>query len=89
MEKQQSPTRYQAINLRAVLQAQGRKKEWLANEAGISPSLVTMLLSGKRTVSEEVAERIARAVGVPLFLIFELPISRVSHLNGRSHESAA
>lgn len=72
METNSHPTRYYATNLAAILEEQGRRKDWLASEAGISPALVTLLLSGERRASEEVARRIAKALGVPLFLAFDV-----------------
>ncbi len=75
MKKQTSSGRYRATHLAAVLEEQGRRRDWLAATVGISPALVSMILSGERWASEDVAERIARALGVPLFLVFELPSS--------------
>ena len=59
--------------LRSVLDEQGRKRAWLARKAGVSESLIRFLLADppKRTVGEPVAERIALALGVPLFLVFD------------------
>lgn len=50
---------------------QGRKRTWLARKVGVSESFVRFILSGERTVSPELAERIATALGVPLFFAFD------------------
>jgi len=50
---------------------QGRRKDWLAAQAGVSPSLLSHALAGRRSVSEAVAGRMAAALQVPVFLVFE------------------
>lgn len=60
-----------ATHLKSVLSAQGRKQTWLAKQAGVSQRLISYLLTGERTASAEVAERIALALGVPLFFVFD------------------
>lgn len=65
-------TRYRATELGTVIAQQGRTRQWLAKQAIVHPSLITHLIAGRRTVSEPVAVRIAVALGVPLFLVFEL-----------------
>lgn len=64
-------TRYQATHLKTILSDQGRKQAWLATKVGISPRLLAYIVSNERTASESVAERIALALGVPLFLVFD------------------
>lgn len=70
--RQYGGERYRATDhLRTVLREQGRKRSWLARQAGISPTLLHYLMSGERTAAAAVAERISLALGVPLFLLFE------------------
>ena len=57
--------------LRSVLEAQGRRKDWLAAQAGIHPSLLSHAMAGRRSVTEDVAERMAAALQVPFFLLFD------------------
>jgi transcriptional regulator with XRE-family HTH domain len=64
--------RYWATNLEAVLATQGRTRRWLADRLGVSESLVSKVLAGKKTVGREQGEVIADAVGVPFDLLFEL-----------------
>ncbi len=59
-----------ATALRSLLATQGRRKDWLAKQAGIHPSLLSHVMAGRRTVSSDVAERIAGALQVPLSLAF-------------------
>lgn len=64
--------RYRATGLAETLRDQGRHHRWLARKLGIHESIVSRVVSGERTVSEERAARISELVMVPLFLIFEL-----------------
>jgi transcriptional regulator with XRE-family HTH domain len=64
-------TRYSGDRLGPILLAQGRKRTWLAAQVGVHPSLITHILSGRRTASEELATRIAAVLGIPLFFVFE------------------
>lgn len=64
--------RYRATGLDDVIRQQGRMRDWVAVRAGVHGSLITHLLAGRRTVGENVAMKIATALDVPLFLLFEL-----------------
>lgn len=64
--------RYYGHNVAQVLRSQGRKARWLAGEVGVSESLISKLVRGERLASEQLAEDIARSLGVPLCLLFEL-----------------
>lgn len=68
MAKQQ---RLRATELQRVFKSQGRKLQWLAGRAGLSEPFTSRVIRGERTVSQEKAQRIADALGTPLFLIFE------------------
>lgn len=65
--------RFSGEKLEAILSAQGRRRDWLAAQAGVDKSLITHLIAGRRTVTLEVAERISRALQVPFFVAFEFP----------------
>jgi plasmid maintenance system antidote protein VapI len=65
--------RFSGEKLEAILSAQGRRRDWLAAQAGVDKSLITHLIAGRRTVAHEVAERISRALQVPFFVAFEFP----------------
>lgn len=64
--------RYTARTVAEVVAAQGRRQDWLAKRAGVSESLLSMVISGQRSIGQEGAERIAGALGVPLFLLFDM-----------------
>jgi len=42
----------------------GLRKDWIAREMAISPSYLSLLLSGKRRWSETLIQRFTRVVGV-------------------------
>lgn len=65
-------TKYIATNLDRVLTEQGRLRSWLADEVGVSRSLITMIAKGQRSVSRDLGERIAMAIGVPFFVLFDV-----------------
>jgi predicted transcriptional regulator len=56
--------RYMATpKLREVIDRQGRKITWLANEVGVSYALVSMICDGKRSASWDVASQIINTLG--------------------------
>ena len=77
-----------AEELRSLLAMQGRRKDWLAAQAGVSPSLLSHALAGRRSVSGSVAERMAAALQVPVFLVFERSSDPIT-VSERSSEDAA
>ncbi len=72
------PRRLKASRLGDVLEAQGRRQDWLAREVGVSRAQICRLIGGTRTTDEETARRIASALGVPLFLAFDFPVGNKS-----------
>jgi plasmid maintenance system antidote protein VapI len=64
--------RFRATALRTVIDAQGRRIDWVAKRAKVEPSLLTHLMAGRRTVAEEVAKDVADALGVTVDMVFEL-----------------
>jgi plasmid maintenance system antidote protein VapI len=64
--------RYTCNELAAILDAQGRRRDWLATQVGVHKALITHLINGRRTVSHEIAERICLVLGVPFFVAFKL-----------------
>lgn len=63
-----------ATKLHEVIERQGRRRTWMAQELGIHPSLITAYARRHRTCPRDRAERIAQLLGVPLFLVFDLHI---------------
>lgn len=74
--------------LRSLLLAQGRRKDWLAAQAGIHPSFLSHLIAGRRTASEDVAERLATALQVPLFIAFDRSNGAVETPDGSTEDAA-
>lgn len=63
--------RYRAVRLGEVIDAQGRKRRWVADRVGMSEAYLSMIISGERTVDRAQGERICALLGVPFFLLFE------------------
>lgn len=75
MKSTLSTSRYEAKALNETIDVQGRRRDWVASKAGISPAQLTRIANGTRTASREVADAIANALGVPFFVLF-LPTKR-------------
>lgn len=90
MEHISEALRYQvrAEELQSLLHAQGRRKDWLAAQAGLHPSMVSHLIAGRRTASGDVAGRIAAALQVPVFLVFDVS-DRTKNVPSGTTEDAA
>lgn len=63
--------RFRTNNLGAVIEAQGRTKRWVALQAGFSESMLGHVIAGRKAIVRERADRIAAALGVPFFVIWE------------------
>lgn len=66
-----SERRYRPIKLGETIETQGRLRSWVARRGGISEPMLSLAISGKRTINETAAIKIAEALQVPIFLIFE------------------
>lgn len=71
MERPLDTLRFRAKALNETIEMQGRRRDWLARRASISPAQLTRIANGSRTASYDVATAIAAALGLPLFLLFE------------------
>jgi len=78
--------RYLATGLADVIEAQGRRKDWLAAKVGLHFSTIGKVASRQRTIGQADAERVAHILGVPFFLLFELHERNVdsASVNGNS-----
>lgn len=56
--------------LAQVLDAQGRRRDWLAAQTGVSAPLVTLIAQGKRRPSDEFKKAAAAALDVPVETLF-------------------
>ena len=52
------------------MNTQGRRKDWLADQLGLSPDYFSKMLHGDRPLSVERRHRIAALLGVPYSMIF-------------------
>lgn len=71
MTDMRASQRYVATNLAAVLEAQGRKRTWLAERVGVSEALLYKIVAGAKTADRALGERIAASLGVPFGVLFE------------------
>jgi transcriptional regulator with XRE-family HTH domain len=62
-------TQYDGAKLAAIMQAQGRRQTWLAQQVGVSVSMINHILKGRKPLTAEMAARIAVALGLPLFVL--------------------
>lgn len=53
-----------------VLDAQGRRMDWLAAQAGCSPSYVSKMRHGAKPIPEWFAHRASEALGLPTNVLF-------------------
>lgn len=64
--------RYRSVGVGDALDRKLLRRDWLANEIGVHHSLVTHIISGRRTVDVERASKIAAALALPFGELFEL-----------------
>lgn len=69
MERTQRLT---ATNLNEVIEAQGRRKRWLAEQVGVSESLIGKIALGQRTISAPLASKIALLLNEDVDRLFAL-----------------
>lgn len=60
-------------NVDRVLDQQGRSRAWLAREAGVSASYASLMLDGKRPLTDDFKAAAAKALGVPIDILFAEP----------------
>jgi len=66
--------RFTGSNIGRVLNEQGRRQDWLAGKVGVTPATVNRWIKGSRSLDHGSAIRVADALGVPFFLLFDEPI---------------
>lgn len=57
-------------NLHATLQRRERSRRWLARKIGVSPSLLTFVVKGERTIAADKALRAAAVLDEPIEYLF-------------------
>lgn len=48
-------------------------QSWLARQLGVTPAAVNRWVKGERTIDRANAERIAALLGIPFYLLFDIP----------------
>lgn len=56
---------YSASRIRELMNTQGRRQDWLAQQTGYTVESVSRFLGGTQPISEEFAVRAAKSLGVP------------------------
>lgn len=80
--------RIRTQDLQSLLLTQGRRKDWLAAQCGVHPSMLSHLLAGRRTATAEVAERMAAALQVPVFLVCDVSSDEHCVSDGTTEDAA-
>lgn len=62
---------YDRIKLAELLEAQGRRKDWLARQTEYSIEHVSRVLSGAMPMTEKFATKAAQVLGVPVHWLAE------------------
>ena len=57
--------------LRHMMKIQGREIQWFTEITGMSVSMISRVVNGKRDVDAIAASKIAGALGVPLLFVFD------------------
>lgn len=59
--------------LKRIIKTQGRTQSWIASRIGVSRFLMNHVVAGRRSLSLEQAKKTADILGLPLFLLFDVP----------------
>lgn len=85
--KHDTSARYRATGLEIALDAQGRRRDWLADQMDVSGGYITAVIKGRKTVNRATAEKISKVVGAPIFWLFDM--SDDTSCSSNEHESEA
>lgn len=71
--------KYDRTKLRAVMDEQGRRNDWLAIQTAYRTETVARYLSGQYPISGEFATKAAKALGIPVdWLQVDEPVQTVA-----------
>lgn len=59
--------------MKSVLRVQGRNARWLARQVGVTDSMLSHAMAGRKDVSFAVAEKASALLGVPVAMLIEYP----------------
>jgi plasmid maintenance system antidote protein VapI len=60
---------YDRFKLRAVMETQGRRVDWLADQLEVGETHVSKVLNGHAPLAEKFALKAARVLGVPVEML--------------------
>jgi len=66
-------------NIKSVLKSKGIKQSWLCSKLNINPSVLSLIISGKRLPSQDRIRSLAKALNTPIKTLF--PTTRVKKIN--------
>lgn len=70
---------YDPNRLRTIMEEQGRRWGWLADQTRYDPATVSRFAKGAQPISDEFATRAARALGIPVdWLRADQPVEAVA-----------
>ena len=58
------------VTVIAILQDRDRTPAWLCRQAGISPTLFTLMKNGERTVTESTKDKFSQILGIRKEILF-------------------
>lgn len=59
-------SRYDHQKIKDTIERQGRRKTWVSEQLGITPSHLSRLILGERPITERNATKLAEILGVPV-----------------------
>ena len=58
------------VTVIAILQDRARTPAWLCRQAGISPTLFTLMKNGERTITESTKDKFSQILGIRKEILF-------------------
>ena len=58
------------VTVIAILQDRDRTPAWLCRQAGISPTLFTLMKNGERTITESTKDKFSQILGIRKEILF-------------------
>ena len=58
------------VTVIAILQDRDRTPAWLCRQAGISPTLFTLMKNGERTITESTKDKFSQVLGIRKEILF-------------------
>lgn len=55
---------YHAAKIKHLIESQGRRKTWISEQLGVTPSHLSRMIMGERPITDRNAQRLADILGV-------------------------